>query len=79
MSTKNSEGVAVYGARFKSYLGFLLGKPEKRGGRSSISMPQRDAPDDIAAMISDALIEARVGQAGTTKLYMHPAMLGQAL
>jgi hypothetical protein len=28
-------------------------------------------------MISDALIEARVGQAGTTKLYMHPAMLGK--
>ena len=73
---KNSEGVAVYGARFKSYLGFLLENPRNVAGVVNIDATA-DAPEDIAAMISDALIEARVGQAGTTKLYMHPAMLGK--
>jgi hypothetical protein len=73
---KNKDDVAVYGARFKSYLGFLLANSRNVAGIVNIDA-NAEAPDGLSSQLSDALIEARAGQLGTTKIYAPPAMIGK--
>jgi hypothetical protein len=66
----------VYGGYFKSYLGFLLANPRCISGIVNIDSTA-EAPDALAQQLTNALIDCRAGAEGTTKLYMHPAMLGK--
>ena len=66
----------VYGWYFKSYLGFLLDNPRCIAGIVNIDATV-EAPDALAQQMSDMLVSCRAGAEGTTKIYMHPGMLGK--
>lgn len=65
---KNKDGKTVYGADFKSYLGFLLANPQCIS--AIVNIDATHVP--TAMMIDDALSDARAGDAGQTFIYGHP-------
>lgn len=68
---KNAKGQTVYGADFKSYLGFLLENPQCVGTIANIDTAHRPT----ATMVDDMLASARAGDDGTTFIFAHPKAL----
>lgn len=68
---KNSSGQTVYGADFKSYLGFLLENPQCIGSIVNIDSTHKPT----ASMIDDMLASARAGDDGNTFIFGHPKAL----
>lgn len=66
-----SGGRTVYGADFKSYLGFLTASKHNIAGIVNINASHKPT----AAMIDDMLDECRAGQNGKTYIYGHPKAL----
>ena len=68
---KNASGKTVYGADFKSYLGFLTASKANIAGIVNIN----DSHKPTAAMIDDMLDECYAGSNGKTFIYGHPKAL----
>lgn len=68
---KSSDGKTVYGADFKSYIGFLTAS--RRNVAGIVNINASHAP--TAAMIDDMLDECYAGNNGTTYIYGHPKAL----
>ena len=68
---KNASGKTVYGADFKSYLGFLTASKANIAGIVNIN----DSHKPTAAMIDDMLDECYAGTNGKTFIYGHPKAL----
>ncbi|MBQ3729705.1 MAG: hypothetical protein II903_09415 [Spirochaetales bacterium] len=68
---KNSAGKTVYGADFKSYLGFLTASEKNIAGIVNINASHKPT----AAMIDDMLDECYAGTNGKTFIYGHPKAL----
>lgn len=68
---KRKDGKTVYGADFKSYIGFLTASKRNIAGIVNIN----DSHKPTAAMIDEMLDECFAGTNGTTYIYGHPRAL----
>lgn len=68
---KSAAGKTVYGADFKSYLGFLLASKRNIAGIVNIDASHKPT----AAMVDDMLDECGAGMVGQTYIYGHPKAL----
>jgi hypothetical protein len=68
---KNSSGKTVYGADFKSYLGFLTASKKNIAGIVNIDASHKPT----AAMVDDILDSCYAGSVGKTYIYGHPKAL----
>lgn len=68
---KNSSGKTVYGADFKSYLGFLTASKHNIAGIVNIDSSNKPT----ASMVDDMLDSCRAGSNGKTFIYGHPKAL----
>ncbi len=64
-------GKIVYGASFKSYLGFLLANPDNIGMIANLDVSHKPT----AAMVDDMLDNCKAGTGGKTFIYGHPKAL----
>lgn len=68
---EDASGKDVYGASFKSYLGFLLANPQNIGMIANIT----EAHKPTATMIDDMLDDCRANSTGKTFIFGHPKAL----
>lgn len=68
---KNASGKTVYGADFKSYLGFLTASTKNIAGIVNINASHKPTAD----MIDEMLDDCGAGQNGKTFIYGHPKAL----
>lgn len=68
---KNSNGITVYGADLKSYIGFNFANPRNISG--IVNIDASNIPTE--AEIDKMLLDCRAGSGGTTYIYCHPQVL----